>query len=44
MSRRARARRDKAYQQHHTACPQCLAAGTSPNTQQRCPEGAQLKG
>ena len=27
---------DRAYQQHHTACPQCRAAGTSPNTQQRC--------
>lgn len=35
---------DRAYQQHHTACPQCRAAGTSPNTQQRCPEGAQLWG
>lgn len=33
---------DRDYQQHHTACPQCRAAGTSPNTQQRCPEGAQL--
>ena len=30
---------DAAYRQHHTACPQCRAAGTSPNTQQRCPEG-----
>ena len=27
---------DRAYQQHHVACPQCRAAGTSPNTQQRC--------
>ena len=35
---------DRAYQQHHAACPQCRAAGTSPNTQQRCPEGAQLWG
>ena len=35
---------DKAYQHHHAACPQCRAAGTSPNTQQRCPEGAQLWG
>ena len=33
---------DRAYQQHHAACPHCRAAGTSPNTQQRCPEGAQL--
>ena len=33
---------DRAYQHHHAACPQCRAAGTSPNTQQRCPEGAQL--
>ena len=33
---------DRACQQHHAACPQCRAAGTSPNTQQRCPEGAQL--
>ena len=33
---------DRAYRQHHTACPQCRAAGASPNTQQRCPEGAQL--
>ena len=33
---------DKAYQAHHAACHQCRAAGTSPNTQQRCPEGAQL--
>ena len=24
--------------------PHCRAAGTSPNTQQRCPEGAQLWG
>ena len=30
---------DRAYQHHHAACPQCRAAGTSPNTQQRCPEG-----
>ena len=29
---------DRAYQHHHAACPQCRAAGTSPNTQQRCPE------
>lgn len=35
---------DAAYQAHHTACPHCRAAGTSPNTQQRCPEGAQLWG
>ena len=35
---------DRAYQHHHAACPQCRAAGTSPNTQQRCPEGAQLWG
>ena len=35
---------DRAYQQHRAACPQCRAAGTSPNTQQRCPEGAQLWG
>ena len=35
---------DRAYQAHHAACPHCRAAGTSPNTQQRCPEGAQLKG
>ena len=35
---------DRAYQQHHAACPQCRAAGASPNTQQRCPEGAQLWG
>ena len=35
---------DRAYQQHHAACPQCRAAGTSPNTQQRCPEGVQLWG
>ena len=33
---------NRAYQQHHAACPHCRAAGTSPNTQQRCPEGAQL--
>ena len=33
---------DRAYQHHHAACPHCRAAGTSPNTQQRCPEGAQL--
>ena len=33
---------DRAYQHHHAACPQCRAAGTSPNTQQRCPEGVQL--
>ena len=30
---------DRAYQHHHAACSQCRAAGTSPNTQQRCPEG-----
>ena len=35
---------DAAYQQHHAACPHCRAAGTSPNTQQRCPEGTQLWG
>jgi hypothetical protein len=33
---------DRAYQQHHTACPQCRAAGTSPNTQQRCLAGQEL--
>ena len=35
---------DRAYQHHHAACPHCRAAGTSLNTQQRCPEGAQLWG
>lgn len=27
---------------HHTACAQCRAAGTSPNTQQRCQAGHEL--
>lgn len=33
---------DKAYQLHHTSCAICRAAGTNPNTQRRCPLGAEL--
>lgn len=33
---------DKAYQLHHNGCAHCIAAGTSPNTQTRCPEGQAL--
>lgn len=33
---------DRAYQAHHAGCRTCIAAGSSPNTQTRCPEGAAL--
>ena len=32
---------DKAYQQHHSGCAQCRAAGTNPALL-RCPVGAEL--
>ena len=33
---------DKAYQLHHSQCPQCRAAGVAPGRQERCPEGIAL--
>lgn len=33
---------DKAYQAHHTSCPQCLGAGRRPGQSERCPEGGEL--
>ncbi len=33
---------DKAYQAHHGTCPQCIAAGGSPSTKQRCSTGLAL--
>jgi hypothetical protein len=33
---------DKAYQLHHTSCPQCRAAGLNPRGLYRCPEGVEL--
>jgi hypothetical protein len=35
---------DRAYQQHHAACPTCRAAGTAPGSVQRCTVEAQLWG
>lgn len=33
---------DRAYQLHHFGCAQCCAAGSAPDTRQRCPEGQAL--
>lgn len=33
---------DKAYQAHHSHCPQCRAAGMAPGGRGRCPSGAAL--
>jgi len=33
---------DRAYQTHHFACPQCIAAGLRPGLEERCPLGLQL--
>lgn len=33
---------DKAYLTHHTACPQCIAAGGSPGRKHRCSTGQAL--
>ncbi|MDR0216120.1 MAG: hypothetical protein LBJ15_19280 [Comamonas sp.] len=33
---------DKAYQAHHFACPQCIAAGARPGADARCTDGLRL--